>query len=91
LVVSSLIAIWYCIPAQLYSSFYFYSNVTIPVIDTIIQLFICYICVTLGASDKLNRFDCCLVDDGRGSYQLKFFLKEIEEHTFDEEQQHDNS
>jgi len=32
-----------------------------------------------------------LVDDGFGSYQLKFFLREIEEHTFDVEQYHDSS
>jgi hypothetical protein len=31
--------------------------------------------VELGAKDSLNRFDCCLVDDGHGSYQIKFILK----------------
>ena len=43
--------------------------------DLLIQLFICYICVKLGASDSLNRFDCSLVDDGNGGYQIKFILK----------------
>jgi hypothetical protein len=31
--------------------------------------------VKLGASDSFNRFDCCLVDDGNGGRQIKFFLK----------------
>ncbi len=43
--------------------------------DLLIQLFICYICVKLGAKDSLNRFDCCLVDDGNGGRQIKFTLK----------------
>ena len=43
--------------------------------DLLIQLFICYICVKLGANDNLNRFDCCLVDDGNGGRQIKFILK----------------
>ena len=43
--------------------------------DLLIQLFICYICVKLGASHSLNRFDCCLVEDGNGGRQIKFFLK----------------
>jgi hypothetical protein len=43
--------------------------------DLLVQLFICYICIKLGAKDSLNRFDCCLVDDGNGGYQIKFFLK----------------
>ena len=38
-------------------------------------MFICYICVKLGATDSLNRFDCCLVDDGNGGYQIKFIPK----------------
>ena len=29
----------------------------------------------LGATDSLNRFDCCLVDDGNGGRQIKFYLK----------------
>ena len=45
--------------------------------DLLIQLFICYICVKLGASDSLNRFDCCLVEDGNGGRQIKFFLKKL--------------
>ncbi len=43
--------------------------------DLLIQLFICYICVKLGANDSLNRFDCCLVEDGNGGRQIKFILK----------------
>ena len=29
----------------------------------------------LGAINNLNRFDCCLVDDGNGGRQIKFILK----------------
>ena len=29
----------------------------------------------LGAIENLNRFDCCLVDDGNGGYQIKFIPK----------------
>ncbi len=29
----------------------------------------------LGATDGLNRFDCCLIDDGICGYQIKFILK----------------
>ena len=43
--------------------------------DLLIQLFICYICVKLGANDNLNRFDCCLVEDGNGGRQIKFILR----------------
>ena len=47
----------------------------VVIVDLLIQLFICYICVKLGFLDSLNRFDCCLVDDGNGGYQIKFILK----------------
>ena len=48
---------------------------TIATLDLIVQFFICYICVKFGAIDSLNRFDCCLVDDGNGGYQIKFILR----------------
>ena len=47
-----------------------------PVTDMIIQLFICYICVTLGESEDLNLIDCYLIKDSIGSYELKVLLKE---------------
>ena len=36
-----------------------------------------YICVTLGAKDGLSRFSCYLIEDGRGSYVVKFVAKQI--------------
>jgi hypothetical protein len=42
----------------------------------IVQLLICYICYTLGASDQLKRFDCFLIEDGRGNFIVKYKLKE---------------
>jgi hypothetical protein len=42
----------------------------------IVQLLICYICYTLGASDQLTRFDCYLIEDGQGNFILKYKLKE---------------
>ena len=48
----------------------------IPVIDMIVQLLICYICYTLGASDQLTRFDCFLIEDGHGNFIVKYKLKE---------------
>jgi hypothetical protein len=50
-------------------------GIVLVIVDLLIQLFICYICVKLGATDSLNRFDCCLVEDGNGGYQIKFILK----------------
>ena len=47
-----------------------------PIIDMIIQLLICYICFTLGASDQLTRFDCYLLEDGQGNFIVKYKLKE---------------
>ena len=42
--------------------------IMLVIVDLLVQLFICYICLKLGATDSLNRFDCCLVDDGSGGY-----------------------
>ena len=47
-----------------------------PVIDMIVQLLICYICYTLGASDQLTRFDCFLIEDGQGNFTVMYKLKE---------------
>ena len=47
-----------------------------PVIDMIMQLLICYICYTLGASDQLTRFDCFLIEDGQGNFIVMYKLKE---------------
>jgi len=49
---------------------------TLTTLDLIVQFFICYICIKFGANDNLNRFDCCLVDDGNGGYQIKFILRQ---------------
>ena len=32
--------------------------------------------MTLGTSEDLNRFDCYMIEDGLGRYELKFVLKE---------------
>ena len=48
----------------------------IPVVDMIVQLLICYICFTLGASDQLTRFDCFLIEDAQGNFIVKYKLKE---------------
>jgi hypothetical protein len=42
----------------------------------IVQLLICHICYTLGASDQLTRFDCFLIEDGQGNFIVKYKLKE---------------
>jgi len=47
----------------------------LAIVDMLVQLFICYMCVKLGAADSLNRFYCCLVDDGNGGRQIKFIHK----------------
>lgn len=51
------------------------SNIVIPFVDLIVQLLICYICLTLGSSDQLNRFDCSIVPDGLGGYFIRYRLK----------------
>ncbi len=48
----------------------------LPITNMFIQLRICFICVTLGASEGLNCFDCFIIEDGRGGHELKFVLKE---------------
>jgi hypothetical protein len=62
---------YYVFPAHIYLIL----SIVLPIADLLVQLFICYICVKLGATDSLNRFDCCLVDDGNGGYQIKFIPK----------------
>ena len=52
------------------------TNALVPFADLIVQLFICHICWTLGASEDLNRFDFYLIENGLGGYELKFVLKE---------------
>ncbi len=52
------------------------SNFVIPTLDLINQLFLVYICVTLGAIDGLNRFSCFIIEDGYGGYLVKFVAKE---------------
>ncbi len=52
------------------------SNIVIPFVDLIVQLLICYICLTLGSSDQLNRFDCSIVPDGLGGYLIRYRLKQ---------------
>jgi hypothetical protein len=37
--------------------------IIIPITDMLIQLFICYICVTLGATEALNRFECYMIQN----------------------------
>jgi hypothetical protein len=72
--VHSALLVMNCIAAFCYSVTYFalgdriyaISNIVLSMADLLVQLFICYICVKLGATDNLNRFDCCLVDDGNG-------------------------
>ena len=49
--------------------------ISLPLIDIFLQLLICYICWTVGASEHLKRFDCLLIDDGHGNYILKYRLK----------------
>ena len=49
--------------------------IIIPITDMLIQLFICYICVTLGATEALNRFECYMIQNYNGGYELKFVLR----------------
>jgi uncharacterized membrane protein len=56
-----------------------YNNIiwaVMPVIDMIVQLLICFICFTLGASDQLTRFDCFLIQDRQGNFIVKYKLKD---------------
>ena len=48
----------------------------IPLVDLVVQLLICYICWTLGASEQLNKFDCYMIEDGRGGFLLKYVHRE---------------
>ena len=48
----------------------------LPTTELPIQLFLVYICVTLGSLDGLNRFSCYLIEDGHGGYVFTFVAKE---------------
>ena len=50
--------------------------VFVPLIEMVLQLLICYICSTLGASDQLQRFDCYLIEDGQGNFFVMYKLKD---------------
>ena len=65
----------YCMPYWWDPNLFYRINIVLPITDLTIQLFICYICVTLGASEFLNRFDCYLIENGHGGYELRFVLK----------------
>jgi hypothetical protein len=80
--VHSALLVLNCIAGVCYSAYYYFPPRiyyivfgVLVIADLLIQFFICYICVKLGANDSLNRFDCCLVEDGNGGYQIKFILK----------------
>ena len=47
----------------------------LPIADMISHLFICYICVTRGASEALSCFNCYLIENSLGGYELKIVLK----------------
>lgn len=64
LIVSSLIAIGYNTPYDKMPRIASVIYVSLPVIDIIVQLLICYICWTVGSSEQLKRFDCILIEDG---------------------------
>jgi len=68
LVLNCFAAIAYNMP---YSKFTDITNIVLYITDMIIQLFICYICVTLGSSD-----DCYMIEKVHGGFELKFVLKE---------------
>ena len=75
LVLNSIVAVCYTVAYNASLRIYYIVSIVLVIADLLIQLFICFICVKLGANDSLNRFDCCLVDDGSGRYIIKFFLK----------------
>ena len=64
------------VPYKWAPQFYVKLWAVIPLIDMIVQLLICYICYTLGASEMLTRFDCYLIEDGQGNFIVKYKLKE---------------
>jgi hypothetical protein len=75
LVLNSIVTICYTVAYNASLRIYYIVSIVLVIADFLIQLFICYICVKLGANDSLNRLDCFLVDDGSGRYQIKFFMK----------------
>jgi hypothetical protein len=75
LVLNSLACITYNIPFEKFPSASIYAWISLSFVDMLTQLLICYICVTLGARDSLNRFDCYMVDDGQGGFIMRFVAK----------------
>ena len=52
-------------------------SIVLPMVDLIVQLFICFICIKLGARDSLNRLNCFLIDDGNGDIKSSLFYKKV--------------
>ena len=47
----------------------------VPIVDMVIQLLICHICLTVGTSSQIRNFDCIMVEDGQGGYSLSLKLR----------------
>jgi hypothetical protein len=75
LLLNCVAAVCYTVTLNASTKIHITASIVLPIVDLFVQLFICYICVKLGAMDSLNRFDCCLVEDSNGGYQIKFILK----------------
>lgn len=55
-------------------------------IDTLLQFVICYICLTMGSSATLRRFQCTFVKDVGGGLHVKYTLiKEVSVEEIDDD------
>ena len=48
------------------------SYCSVTLMDTLVQLAICYICWTLGSSSKLRFVECVIVPCESGNHQIRF-------------------
>lgn len=76
LTVQLLVVVMNTIPHRFIATWYYKLQIVLVIVDTILQLAICYICWTMGSSVELRRYNLTLVSYGSGnSVSLKYTLK----------------
>ena len=76
LIILSLVAIIINIPYYRFERAAVISYSTIPLVDMIVQLLICYICSNAGATTQRSKFDCFINKTVSGEFEVFSKLKE---------------
>ena len=76
LIIQTLLVVSYNIPQLRFSRASVIYFTVLPIVDLFVQLLICYICWTVGASPHLQNFDCIIIEDNHGRLLVRYTLKE---------------